>query len=103
MTFTYLFIFIKLLPVLPSCTDGQSQSLHAVFPQNMWAAFMQAVEGLAQRHPYMVTPTAGRVGQWGMCFALASLTGCASIDPDGGSYPQVSYPLPRTHITWLQP
>ena len=66
--------------------------------QNLWAAFIQAVEVLAERHPYVVKPSAGQVGRWGMCFAIASVIGCASINPDGGSYPQVGFLHPISYV-----
>lgn len=40
----------------------------------------------ALQHPYVVTPSAGRVGSWVACGALASVVGCCFINPDGGDY-----------------
>ncbi len=36
----------------------------------------------------MIKPSAGQVARWGVCFSLAAVVGCWSINPDGGSYPQ---------------
>ena len=37
---------------------------------------------------YVIKPSAGQVARWGVCFSLAAVVGCWSINPDGGSYPQ---------------
>jgi hypothetical protein len=55
---------------------------------NMWSAFMQECATLAERHPYVIKPKASQVGSWALCFSIAAVIGCASINPDGGSYPQ---------------
>jgi hypothetical protein len=48
----------------------------------------------AQEHPYVVKPSAGRMGSWVACGALAAVVGFCCINPDGGDYgvwiPQVS-------------
>lgn len=40
----------------------------------------------AQQHPYVVKPSAGRVGSWLACGALGAVIGCCAINPDGGDY-----------------
>lgn len=40
----------------------------------------------AQQHPYVVKPSAGRVGSWVACGALGGIIGCCAINPDGGDY-----------------
>jgi hypothetical protein len=40
----------------------------------------------AQQHPYVVKPSAGRVGSWVACGALGAIIGCCAINPDGGDY-----------------
>ena len=37
---------------------------------------------------YVIRPSTGQVARWGVCFSMAAVVGCWSINPDGGSYPQ---------------
>lgn len=74
---------------------ARSRQCVPLAPQGLWAAFIQAAEGLALRHPYVVKPSGGQVAQWGMCFAIGSVLGCVMVNPDGGSYPQVCSPSER--------
>lgn len=70
---------------------------------------MQAALG----HPYVIKPSAGRVGSWVACGALGAIIGCCAINPDGGDYgvwlPQVRMTAPLTtaagatvRAEWLQ-
>jgi hypothetical protein len=40
----------------------------------------------AHQHPYVVKPSAGRMGSWVACGALAAVVGFCCINPDGGDY-----------------
>lgn len=65
----------------------------------VWHAFMADIEQAAQQHPYVVKPSAGRVGSWVACGALGAIIGCCAINPDGGDYgvwlPQVQSIIDR--------
>lgn len=52
----------------------------------LWAAFMQEVKQLADVHPYVQSPGAGKVAGWAACFAIGSIIGLFCVDPDGGNY-----------------
>lgn len=67
---------------------------------NMWGAFMQECAVLAERHPYVIKPSAKQVGMWGVCFSIASVVGCAAINPDGGSYPQWEAEVSQMLARW---
>lgn len=59
-----------------------------VTPQ-AWAAFMQEVYYLADHHPYVIKPSAGRVAGWAGSFLMASIIGFFFMSsPDGGDYDQ---------------
>lgn len=72
----------------------------------MWQAFMADVEAVANRHPYVVKPGAGRVAGWGGCMAVGAVLGFCCINPDGGDYgvwvPEVQQMLDRWRPTFQQ-
>lgn len=74
--------------------------------QELWASFMADVEAVANRHPYVVKPGAGRVAGWGGCMAVGAVLGFCCINPDGGDYgvwvPEVQQVLDRWRPTFQQ-
>lgn len=74
--------------------------------QETWRAFMADVEAVANRHPYVVKPGAGRVAGWGGCIAVGAVLGFCCINPDGGDYsvwvPEVQQVLDRWRPTFQQ-
>jgi hypothetical protein len=40
----------------------------------------------AQQHPYVVPPSAGRMGSWVGAACLGAVLGVCCINPDGGDY-----------------
>lgn len=75
--------------------------LNGRMPPHVWQAFMADIEQAAQQHPYVVKPSAGRVGSWVACGALMSVVGFCCINPDGGDYnvwlPQIQSIIDRHH------
>ncbi|KAI8468034.1 MAG: hypothetical protein J3K34DRAFT_523242 [Monoraphidium minutum] len=51
-----------------------------------WQMFMQEVQRLAECHPYVVSPSAKRVGGWVGAAALGAVVGLCCFNPDGGEY-----------------
>ncbi|KAF8070981.1 nitric oxide synthase [Scenedesmus sp. PABB004] len=68
-------------------------------PPAAWAAFMADVEAAAAAHPYVVKPSAGRVGSWAGAAVLGAVLGVCCMNPDGGNYsdwlPQVDALIAR--------
>eukprot|EP00882_Tetradesmus_deserticola_P011759 GHRQ01012444.1.p1 GENE.GHRQ01012444.1~~GHRQ01012444.1.p1 ORF type:complete len:167 (+),score=36.57 GHRQ01012444.1:727-1227(+) len=52
----------------------------------VWQAFMTDVEQAAQQHPYVLPPSAGRMGSWVGAALLGAVLGVCCISPDGGDY-----------------
>jgi hypothetical protein len=54
---------------------------------------------VAQAHPYVVKPSAGRVGSWALAGLMGAVLGCCMVNPDGGDYetwlPQVQAIIDR--------
>lgn len=74
--------------------------------QETWRAFMTDVEALANRHPYVIKPGAGRAAGWAGCLAVGAVLGFCCINPDGGDYsvwiPEVQQVLERWRPTFQQ-
>lgn len=89
------------------CADLSRQetgsSLHSHQQHGVRIAAASMCPQAAQQHPYVVKPSAGQVGSWVACGALAAVVGCCFVNPDGGDYnvwiPQVCIcPL---SLVWL--
>jgi hypothetical protein len=52
----------------------------------VWGSFMNDVQMLAATHPYVVRPSAGRVGSWLGGAVMGAVVGFCMINPDGGDY-----------------
>jgi hypothetical protein len=48
------------------------------FTPQAWAAFMQEVYYLADHHPYVIKPSAGRVAGWAGSFLMGRCGSCSS-------------------------
>lgn len=69
-----------------------------VSPQD-WQRFMGEVQQLAEQHPYVVRPSAGKMCGWLGGAVMGAVLGFCCIDPDGGDYgvwvPQVEQCIAR--------
>ena len=59
-----------------------------------WAAFMNDCQTLAQTHPYVVRPGAGRVAGWAGGLILGAVVGFCCINPDGRRGPAPAARMP---------
>eukprot|EP00878_Enallax_costatus_P004749 GHUV01004999.1.p1 GENE.GHUV01004999.1~~GHUV01004999.1.p1 ORF type:complete len:163 (+),score=50.04 GHUV01004999.1:295-783(+) len=70
--------------VIPPQLAGRVQPI-------VWHTFMNDIQQAADSHPYVVSPSGGRVGSWFLSGLMGLVLGCCVLSPDGGDYG-----------TWLQ-
>lgn len=82
--------------------DQVPPQLAARVDPGLWHQFMLEVEGLANRHPYVVKPDAKQAGKWAACGAIGAVIGVCFINPDGGDYPQWNSDAQHLVAQWRQ-